>query len=168
MGRELSLADGQLAASASTLISGSDVGTGFVSIVLANTSTVEQTVVLTFSRAGGTARRLARAVLAEGDQLIVNNLPMQGDDVVQGYATVANNVDYVVYSATSGESVTITAIDASGNPRTESAGTIEFSGTLDVSKSAELADLMTEQNSILRRMLLALQMTLSFEVPDPA
>ena len=57
MGRTLTLADGQLGTTAATVIAGATVPAGTrLDVILQNTSAVTQEVVLTFQRAGGTAR----------------------------------------------------------------------------------------------------------------
>ena len=88
MARSLTLADGQLAASAGTILSGSAFD-GRITAVFQNVGGQTETVVITMTRAGGTARRVARAVLLDNEQLVVRNLPMQPDDTLFIYAHAA-------------------------------------------------------------------------------
>ena len=117
MSRDLTLADGQLGVTADTIISGADVPSGRVDIVLQNTSTAKQTVTLTFRRTtSGTARRVARAVLEENQQFIVSGLAVQPDDIVLGVSTGAGAVDYLV-SASGVHGFAVVSLDGDGSPR---------------------------------------------------
>lgn len=93
--RNVTLADGQLGASAATLLSGADFD-GNVQLACHNTAAAKQTVVINFQRAGGTARRIARAVLEQDESLFVTGIALQPDDTLLGYATGASAVDYMV------------------------------------------------------------------------
>src|SRR5688500_11203259 len=106
MPRQLTLADGQVAASAAAILTGATLGNSFpdgtlVQGVFQNTAGTTETVVLTMTRAGGTSRRVARAVLATNEQLVVTGLAMQPDDTLLATTTNASAVDYVM-SASAG------------------------------------------------------------------
>lgn len=116
MAREFTLADGQVAATAGTLIAGSSVPTNFVNVVFANTGVREQTVEVTFQRSGGTARRIARAKLKEDEQLIILNQPMNTDDTLLAVADFALLVDYLV-TGSGGGGYEIYVMGADGTPK---------------------------------------------------
>lgn len=100
MARPLTLADGQVGTTAATLLSGADAPpTGRVDVVLQNTTSAVQTVVLTYTRAGGTARRLARFVLEENQQAVYRGVPLQPDDTLLGVTTTASVVDYLIFAS---------------------------------------------------------------------
>lgn len=107
-----SLADGQLAATATAMYT-ADGSTTVLAVVLENTSgSASETVVLTLTRSGSSARRIVRAVLAANEQLIVQGLNVSPGDILKGSATDATTVDYTVFSST-GE-FRLTSLDASG------------------------------------------------------
>lgn len=167
MARSLTLADGQLGTTAATLLSGADAVAGSVSAVFTNTSAAEQTVILTFRRSGGTARRIARAVLAEHEQLRLDNLPMQPDDTLLGYTSNASAVDYLVVSGDGG-AMRLTPYGATGSPKSTVDGEQEVSGSLTLSEVSPLEDLDSERNSLLRRLVLGIEMLTGTPIPDPA
>lgn len=130
MARKLTLADGQLAASAGTILAGSSLDGGeggLVQVSCQNVGSSAETVVITMKRAGGTARRVARAVLAADEQLQITGLPMQPDDTLLGATTNATSVDYLV-TASDGPLV-IRTLGASGSAKTVRA---EISRTIQI------------------------------------
>lgn len=139
MARNLTLADGRLGTTAATVISGADVPEKRVDVLLQNTGTSEETIVLTFQRAGGTARRLARIVLQENEQALARNVPMQPDDTLLGLTTTASTVDYIVQSGGDG-SFGIEVYDSRGSGR----GIVTM-----------------------RRLLLGIEHMIGDELPDP-
>lgn len=104
MSRALTVSDGQLGTTAATLLSGVSMPTDGrrLDIVIQNTGPNSEVVLITFQRAGGTARRLARAVLEENEQLIINSLPVQGDDTPLGRTTTASVVDFMTMISAGG------------------------------------------------------------------
>lgn len=114
--RTQSLADGQLDDSASTLLEGSSTAEGRVNVVLYNTGSQAQTVVLTFSRAGGTARRLARAELDADEGLLLTGVPLQPGDSLLGVASSAAAVDYLVLAG-GGDALALHTLAADGSSR---------------------------------------------------
>jgi hypothetical protein len=112
MGRSSTLADGQLAASAASILSSPDDGP--INLICVNAGSTEETVVITFKRAGGsTARKVGRAVLTAGETLVITNFPMQNDDVLLGTTTTATTVDYLI-SRGSGGPLSLYTLDANG------------------------------------------------------
>lgn len=136
MARKLTLADGQLAAAAATILAGSSLDGGEggkVQVLAQNVGSSAETVVLTMQRAGGTARRVARAVLAANEQLLVTGLPMQPDDTLLGTTTNATSVDYLV-TASDGP-LTIRTLGAAG---AEKSVRSEVSRTIQVGTRAKV------------------------------
>ena len=92
----LSLADGQLASSAAVILDVAASGRT-VNLVFTNTSgSASETVLVTVSRAGGTGRRLTRAVIAANESLYVNGVALDPGDNISASATDATTVDYQV------------------------------------------------------------------------
>lgn len=117
MAREWTLADGQLGTTAATLLSGVDApALGHVEVVLQNTGDTEETIVLTFRRSGGTARRLVRLVLQANEQAFVRGVAMQPDDTLLAVTTTASTVDYLVV-ASGAKSLTAEVLDAAGTSK---------------------------------------------------
>ena len=115
MSREyLNLADGQLAATSSTLLTTSHEG-AVVQVTLFNTSSSQQTINLTVLRSGSTARQVVRAVLERYESLYVIGLPLSAADVLAGYSTTAEAVDYLVGASNGPFSIVMR--DASGFPK---------------------------------------------------
>lgn len=103
MARTHTLASGQLGASSATLLAGSSAPpSNRVDIVLQNTGSNSETVVLTLQVAGATARRVCRAVLEENEQLFVIGLPIQPDDTLAASASNASAVDYTIFGSNGG------------------------------------------------------------------
>lgn len=101
--KNLTIADGQLSASATQVTAGPGDHARKINVILSNTGTQDETVVLTYSRAGGTQRRVWYGVLSPNWQARICGLPINGGDVLYGQTTDANVVDYLV---------SITGIDA--------------------------------------------------------
>ncbi len=93
--KNLTIADGQLAATATPLTAGRDHARK-INVILANTGTQDETIVLTYSRAGGTPRRIWYGVLSPNWSARICGLPINGADVLLGQTTDAGVVDYVV------------------------------------------------------------------------
>ena len=165
--RELTLADGQLGAAAATIVSGADVPSHYVNVLLTNVSGNDNVeVTLTFQRAGGTARRLARRTLDNNESVELVNWPIAPDDTLLGVASLAASVDYIVTQSTNGRPTIITR-DEAGAIKHHSVGTSTISGTLDVAKARGIEHLLAELLSLTRRQLLCLQDIVGSEMPDP-
>lgn len=133
MPRTNTLADGQLAATAGAILLGSANGGGAgVSVLLSNTAVTSETVVLTFKRSNGTARRIARAVLASGESLVVHNLQIEQDDTLLGQSTNASAVDYLITGEAEG-TFSVFTLDASGKARATQTTSTTSTYTLDPS-----------------------------------
>lgn len=111
----LTIADGQLAATSTEILGVSTSGSErHVNVLMRNTSaSTTQTVVLTVSRDGGTARSLVRAVLAPHEPLHVLNIPLDPADVLAGSTTNATTVDYLV-TTSQGGAFEVRSLDANG------------------------------------------------------
>lgn len=107
------LADGQLAASAATILA-ARADDLLVNLHLRNTGGSSETVVLTVTPPGGTARSVFRAVLATEEALHITNLPLSGAAVLQGSTTNASVVDYLITQAPAGGAFAVHSLDANG------------------------------------------------------
>ena len=129
---KLTLADGQLSATAATVYSGD---AGVVTINAYNTSSsTSQTVSFTFQRNGGTARGLHRAILAPYERVILSGVCIETADTILGSATNATTVDYLV--TVGNGPFCVTSFDANGalkQVNTGVSGNQTISGTLTVS-----------------------------------
>ncbi len=116
------LADGQVAITTpAALVEGV---AGPLNITFTNTNAVTQTLVLTVQRNGGTARRIARAVLAENQQFIIAGLPLNAADTLLAVTTTAEAVDYFVSAAPDSAPLAIYSLDANGALRSGSAAIV--------------------------------------------
>ncbi len=115
----LTVADGQVANAAPGLLT---VGRGNharrMNLTFANVGTQEETLVLTVSRAGGTARRLKRVVLAANEQLEVGGLPLNQSDSLYAQTTNPASVDYTVSIAATEAPLTMHVYDDKGGLKT--------------------------------------------------
>jgi predicted transcriptional regulator len=96
-------------------LSGADAPTGRITLVLNNTGTADEVVILTFQRTGGTARRFRRLVFAENEGAVIRGIPIQPDDTLLGVTTTASVVDYLV-STGSGD-ITVDVLSADGTSK---------------------------------------------------
>jgi hypothetical protein len=137
------LADGQLAASAATIL-GPDVAERVVTILLRNTSaSTTETVVLTVSRSGSNPRSLFRAVLAPHERYEVVGLPLDPSDTLKGSSTNATTTDYLITSSQGG-ALSCASYDANGAlKQTISAGTQSVGGNLTVTGDTTLTGDLT-------------------------
>jgi len=122
------LADGQVAASATAILTYSGDAPTRVSAVFTNVGGLSETLVLTFKRQGGTARRIFRRAMVANEQLVIAGLPMSKDDVLLAATSNASSVDYVV-NDTPDANFSITGYDATGAIAQVTSGT---SGNLTV------------------------------------
>ena len=117
----LNLADGQLAATSTTIL-GATGNERLVAVTLHNAAATKQTVVLTVTRAGSTARTIVYAVLKQYETHYIRGIPLDPSDILAGYATGANSVGYLVNH--SPEPFAITARDEEGSPKASGALTV--------------------------------------------
>lgn len=140
------LANGQLAASATSMLgtqAGSpSSGRHAVNVLLFNTSgSLTETVQLTVTVNGGTARTVAYASLAPYEKLYLSNLPLDPADALLGTTTDATTVDYIVSEA-SGGLPTVVTIDVYGAIKQVNSGTSgnqAIGGTLTVTSTSASA-----------------------------
>lgn len=136
MARDYTYADGQLGTSAASILAGSSILTtgDKIAISLFNTASTTETVVLSFQRAGGTARTIRRAVLAQNESVVITGLPMQPDDTLLGATTNASAVNYLIAGKSEGP-LTVKVFDATGaEKKTESlttASNLDVTGTFE-------------------------------------
>lgn len=117
-GRNLTIADGQVATAAAQIATSPGTDASRVNVAFANVGGQDETLVLTISRNGGTARRLRRVVLAADEQLEICGLALNGTDSLLAATTNAGSVDYLVSIATENAPQTMCVYDASGSPKT--------------------------------------------------
>ena len=132
------LADGQVAASATALLS-SPID-GMVNVTFCNTGVSSETLLLTVTRGSGTARQIRRDVLATNEQLVITGIRLSPADALKASASDASVVDYVVYAAPDTERLTAVAYDASGAiKQVLGSGNAAVGGTLAVTGAATFA-----------------------------
>jgi hypothetical protein len=93
------LGNGQLPSSTGDLYTVPAATTAWVKIItLVNTNTVAETVNLYYLKSGGTARRIVTMnySLSAGYYLEASTISMGAGDKIQGDATDASKVDYVI------------------------------------------------------------------------
>ena len=145
MSRTFTLADGQLAVAAASILDGNTAGDGRISASFVNTGGSSETVVITFQRNGGTARQIIRAVLATLETLRITGLPIQAGDTLLGATTNASAVDYLVTGQADGE-LLIQCFDANGalkQVNTGVSGNQTISGNLAVTGTSALTGAVT-------------------------
>lgn len=119
----LTIADGQVAASATQILDGaSNTAQRGVSVMFSNTGNSSETVVVTFKRQGGTARRIAYAVLAQNESLLITGLKITSGDTLLASASDASVVDYLITGEQDGP-YTVSVFDANGCLKTVANGT---------------------------------------------
>lgn len=114
--KNLTIADGTVAATATQIAAGPGDHARPVNVLLSNTGTQDETVMLTISRNGGTQRRIWRGVLSPNWQARICGLPLNGTDSLLASATDAGVVDYLVSIAGREAPLTMAVYDDSGFP----------------------------------------------------
>lgn len=132
MNTGITLADGQVGATATAL--STNPLSGLVNVTFCNVGGLSETVVVTLLRNGGTARRVARAVLAANEALVVAGLQVHGVDTLKASTTNATSVDYVVSSAPDSSRLQIYTLDANGAVKQVNSGQI-LAGAVTVTSS---------------------------------
>ncbi len=117
--RNLVLADGQVAATtAAVVIAGTrDVACRYNFTFTNVSASSTETLVITYSRAGGTQRQLRQVVLEPDETFELTGLPMNKADSVYAVTTDALSVDYLVSTAPDEAPLTSTVYDATGQPK---------------------------------------------------
>lgn len=116
--RNLVLSDGQLTATAGVIASGPRDWACRLNLTFTNVGASSETVVITYSRAGGTQRQLRQVVLDPDETFELTGLPINKADLVYAAATDAACVDYVVSVAADEAPLSSRVYDASGMPKT--------------------------------------------------
>ena len=109
------VADGQVAASAAAIYTA--IKDRMVNVSLANTSGVntETVLVTVVTKAGtGTARQVARFVLAPNEQGFIQGLGLSDGDVLKATTTDATTVDYLVMGCTTDFPFNVFSLDTNG------------------------------------------------------
>ncbi len=138
------VSNGQLATSAAAIYTG--VSSVQCVVTCQNTSTnTAQTIVLTLTPTSGTARRVARAVLAANEQLVVSGVPLSSGDVLMGHTTTATTVDYLVSTTSTDIPYTVASLDANGAVKQVNTGivgdqTIGGTATVGTALAPDTAD----------------------------
>lgn len=133
----LALANGQVAATAGTILAGSTLlAEGRVDACFTNVGGAPETLVVTVKRNGGTARRVARFVLQANETAYVCGFVMEPSDTLLAATSNATSVDYTVDLSTGGP-LRIFSCDANGAERSGAAaigsGSLTITGDLTVS-----------------------------------
>jgi hypothetical protein len=113
----LTIGDGQVAITATQITAGSGDRAQRLDIKFCNTGDQEETLILTISRNGGTARRLKRVVLAANEEFKLGGLALNKTDSLLGVTTTASSIDYVVSIAAPTAAYTEETFDDSGRPK---------------------------------------------------
>lgn len=115
--RNLTLADGQVAATATEITAGPGDMARRVNVSFSNVGGAEETLVLTITRNSGTARRLRRVTLAANEQFEITGLPLNSTDSLKAATTNASSVDYMVSLAPDDAPLSSCVYDENGSPR---------------------------------------------------
>jgi hypothetical protein len=113
----LTTADGQVTTTATQITAGVGDRAQRLNLKFCNVGGAEETLVLTVSRNGGTARRLKRVVLAANEEFKLGGLALNKSDSLLGVTTNAASVDYVVSVAADDAPYTEETFDDSGRPK---------------------------------------------------
>lgn len=93
------LAEGQLPNTKTTLYTvPASTQAAIQSASFCNTGAGNNTVII-YLKPGSTSRRVARVVLATNEQLIISEFTLEAGDLIEGEATNAAEVDYVITGA---------------------------------------------------------------------
>jgi hypothetical protein len=105
---------GQVASSDTAIFTSTDPAQRIVAAVFENTSSsLTETLVVSFTISGGSKLRLARAVLAPNEQFVINGLTMNTSDSLSATTTDASTVSYTVMQS-SPNPYAAQAFDANG------------------------------------------------------
>lgn len=116
------LADGQLGATATPVWSGSGAtATRQIILIASNTGGGLQAITLTFSRGGGTPRRIAYVELNQNEALRLSGVSVNPADALYAVTTSAGFVDYLVAEDDgSGDAFNLQVYDATGVQKSSS------------------------------------------------
>jgi hypothetical protein len=133
------LANGQLPNTTTALSTATT--TDRVNVLLRNTSgSLQETAQITVKRAGGTARNLPQFILAANESAIIEGLPVESGDIIQGTTTDATTVDYDITGMGQNPIVpvpfAVQCFDKNGNLKVIQTGTVTSGATTITSTSA--------------------------------
>ena len=115
--QNLNLSGGQLAASSTAITTGAANKARRLNLTLCNTGSQTETIYLTITINGSTARRLRKLTLDPDEQYFIAGLPLNIDDTLYGYSTNASAVDYIVSVAAEAADLEFHAYDEDGTPK---------------------------------------------------
>ena len=115
--QNLNLSSGQLAASNTLITAGPGSKARRINLTLCNTGSQTETIYLTLSLKGGTARRLRKLSLDPDEQYFIAGLPVDVDDGLYGYTTNASAVDYILSVASDTADLEFHAYDEDGTAK---------------------------------------------------
>ena len=112
-------------------MAGSTTGQRKIGLTLVNTGTTTETVIVTFARAAGTQRQIARAILSAKERLEITGLWLEATDTIYATTTNASTVDYLVTD--SDGPFRTASFDANGSLKESgvSGGTLTVAGLVD-------------------------------------
>ena len=116
--KNLTLASGQVAATATEITAGSGNHAKRLNIKFCNVGGQEEELILTVSRNGATAVRIKRVVLAANEEFRIGGFPLNSSDSLLGVASNASSVDYLVSIASENAPYTEETYDADGRLKT--------------------------------------------------
>ncbi len=122
MNANLTLANGQVAATAGQIVSWVGSESYRLNLTFQNVALTTETLVVTLVRASGPARRVARAVLAPNEQLVLAGFAVDGDDVLNAVTTNALAIDYTPSIAGNDAPFSMVSYDANGAIKTAASG----------------------------------------------
>ncbi len=114
--QNLNIANGQVAAAAAQIVAGPGTRARSINVILSNTGTQDETIILTLSLNGGTPRRVWYGVLSPNWQARICGLPLNGTDSLLAQTTDASVVDYIVSVAAKEAPLTMAIYNDSGLP----------------------------------------------------
>ena len=115
--RNLVIADGQVEDSSTAIMSDNNSVAGRYNLTFTNVGSNTETLIITYSRDGGTQRRLRQVTLAVDEVYEITGLPVNKDDSVYAVTTTADSVDYVISAAPDEAPLNSMAYDSDGLPR---------------------------------------------------
>lgn len=130
------MAAGQLATSSGTILTGSTAPFP-LAVLLFNTNTTSETVVLEYTPSGGSKQTLCSVPLGANETLVLSGLIFGPGDVVSGYSTSASKVNYFTMQSAAGLSLTVTD-SAGGKKQVNSASNLTGAQTITSTSATAL------------------------------
>ncbi len=116
--QNLTVADGQVGIVAAQITAGISSRARRLNLTFNNVGTQDETLVLTLSRNGGTARRIERVVLSPNEKLKIGGLALNLSDSLLAVTSNAASVDYVISVAPMDAPETSLTYDSDGRLKT--------------------------------------------------